>query len=131
MAVRAITLRLSGAVGALALLGSFIATAHDGEYDTQVVLGKHIAEELCSACHAISPEQEFSPLLTSPAPNFSEIAARQGMNEERLVHFITTTHWDPRRIPMSMPNPGLNREQTIAVARYIMRLRERQARLTQ
>jgi len=42
-----------------------------------------------------------------------------------LERFITTTHWDVDKLPMSMPNPQLTREETQAVSHYILSLRNR------
>ncbi|HYK99893.1 MAG TPA: cytochrome c [Steroidobacteraceae bacterium] len=85
--------------------------------------GEHIARLLCSACHAVAIDQEYPPLLRQTTPTFAEIANRPGMTAESLRRFITTTHWDVDRLPMSMPNPMLTREQADAVARYILSLR--------
>jgi hypothetical protein len=40
-----------------------------------------------------------------------------------LQHFIATTHWDMKSVPMSMPAQMLTKEERVAVSRYILSLR--------
>lgn len=87
--------------------------------------GEHIARTICSACHVVASDQDFPPLLREPAPPFAEIANRPGTTDKSLRHFITSTHWNERTLPMRMPNPQLTDEQTRAVTRYILGLRGR------
>ena len=86
--------------------------------------GEHLAQLLCGACHVVAKDQEFPPYLKQPAPSFLDIAARPGTNAESLQRFLATTHWDQRTIPMSMPNPLLTPEETDALTRYILSLRQ-------
>jgi mono/diheme cytochrome c family protein len=92
--------------------------------DSEIARGKETAQFVCSACHTVAKEQQFPPILNQPAPSFFDIANRPGVTAQSLQHFITHTHWDPDKLPMTMPNPMLVPEQTRAVARYIMSLRE-------
>lgn len=85
--------------------------------------GEHIARLVCSACHVVAVDQEYPPLLKQVTPSFAEIANRPGVSVESLRRFITATHWDVDKLPMSMPNPMLTTEQANAVSRYIFRLR--------
>ena len=87
--------------------------------------GEYIARYQCSACHVVAKDQEFPVLLIKPAPAFSDIANQPSTSAKTLMNFITTTHWDKNTIPMTMPNPGLTREDTAAVAGYILSLRTR------
>lgn len=87
--------------------------------------GEQIALDICAACHQVASDQEFPPLLQKPAPSFREIADRPGTSARSLAHFIDSTHWNYETIPMRMPNPMLTPEDTAAVARYILSLRER------
>ncbi len=87
--------------------------------------GEHIARIICSACHVVAKDQEYPPILDTPGPSFYDVANRPGTTERSLRHFIATTHWDVKSIPMSMPNPMLLPEDTRAVARYIVSLRGR------
>ena len=86
--------------------------------------GEHLAREVCSACHTVASDQEFPPLLVHPAPPFEEIANRPTTTEESLRRFISSTHWDTERLPMTMPNPMLEPAQIKDVARYILSLRK-------
>lgn len=92
--------------------------------DSLATYGKQTARIVCSRCHVVSSDQEFSPDLHEGAPSFDEIANRRGVSETSLRHFIATTHWDGQTIPMTMPAPDLSKHQTEAVAHYIMSLRK-------
>jgi mono/diheme cytochrome c family protein len=85
--------------------------------------GEHIARLICSACHVVAANQEYPPILTRPAPSFTEIANRPGVSAESLQHFIVNTHWDVDKLPMAMPNPMLSKDEVRAVSRYILSLR--------
>jgi len=73
----------------------------------------------------VAKEQEFPPILNWPTPSFFDVANRPGVSLESLQRFITQTHWDTDKLPMSMPNPQLTNQQTRAVAYYILSLRSR------
>jgi len=88
-----------------------------------VARGEHIARLLCASCHVVAVDQEYPPILNRVPPTFAEIANRPGVTAESLQRFITSTHWDVEKLPMSMPNPMLGKEQTQAVSRYILSLR--------
>ena len=90
----------------------------------ELARGEHIARLICSACHVVATDQEFPPLLKDATPAFAEIANRPGVTAESLQRFITTTHWDVDKLPMSMPNPMLTQSQARAVSRYILSLRK-------
>jgi len=91
----------------------------------EIARGEHVARLVCSACHVVAVDQEYPPILIQLPPSFAEIANRPGVNAAYLVRFITTTHWDVDKLPMTMPNPQLNKEETVAVSRYILSLRNR------
>jgi cytochrome c1 len=97
--------------------------AHTGP-DPLVARGHHFALIVCSDCHVVAPNQEFSPTINVSAPPFEEIANRRSSSERSLQRFISETHWDGQTIPIKMPTPGLTKQETIAVARYIMSLRK-------
>ncbi len=107
--------------GLLALGG--LAAAAETPADATRDRGEKLARLICSSCHLVARDQEFPPLLRQPAPAFVDIANREDVSEKSLRHFITSTHWDEKTLPMTMPNPELTPEQTSAVARYIMSLR--------
>lgn len=128
MIVRPIPLRMAALALAAALLCALCTprtSAADVPKMPDVARGEHIARLVCSACHVVATDQEFPPLLEHATPAFAEIANRPGVSAESLQRFVTTTHWDVDKLPMSMPNPMLTKSQAQAVARYILSLRNR------
>lgn len=119
-------MKVTGAVAATLLCGlvSHQAQAQVAQ-GAELARGEHVAQLVCAACHVVAKDQEYPPLLKSPAPSFFDIANRPGVSAASLQHFITNTHWDPDELPIAMPNPMLTPEQTRAVARYILSLRSR------
>ena len=89
----------------------------------QLRRGEEIAQLQCAACHVVAENQKYPPLLENPAPSFQGIAKRPQLSEVALRHFILTTHWDQKTLPLSMPNPGLTPDDTAAVIRYILSLK--------
>lgn len=128
MVIRPLPLRIAALTLAAALLCSLCtprASAAGVPTTPDLARGEHIARLICSACHVVATDQEFPPLLKEATPAFAEIANRPGVSAESLQRFITTTHWDVDRLPMSMPNPMLTKSQAQAVSRYILSLRKR------
>jgi mono/diheme cytochrome c family protein len=119
----------SGAAAALAFAGGILgmpaAPPACAATPPEVARGAHIARLICSACHVVATDQEFPPILSQATPSFVAIANRPGVTADSLRHFITSTHWDADKLPMSMPNPMLTSEETRAVALYILSLRTR------
>jgi mono/diheme cytochrome c family protein len=107
----------------LCLLLSGPAQAQTVPHNAELARGEHVARLICATCHVVARDQEFPPLINQPVPSFLDIANRPGVSTESLQRFITSTHWDPDKLPMTMPNPMLTREQTRAVAHYILSLR--------
>ncbi len=70
------------------------------------------------------PDQEFSPILKEPGPDFREIAKRPDTTTESLTAFLHTAHRTEDK-PYTMPNPRLNDEMIDAVVSYIMSLKPR------
>lgn len=101
------------------------AQAQAAADSAELARGEHIARFVCATCHVVAKDQEFAPILSKPAPSFLDIANRPGVSAESLEHFITSTHWDPDKIGMTMPALMATPEQTRAVARYIVSLRKR------
>ena len=104
---------------------SGLAPAAPATPSAQLRRGEEIAQARCSACHVVADKQEFQPLLEQPGPTFVSIANRAQVSEETLRHFITTTHWDQKTVPVTMPNPELSKADTVAVIRYILSLKGR------
>lgn len=110
--------------GLLLGVGLGVAAAPAAEAsDRQTEHGREIALKICSACHAVAPAQEFSPLLNPPAPSFAAIANRTESTRASLRHFVATTHWDEKTLPLTMPNPSLTDSQITDVVAYILSLR--------
>jgi mono/diheme cytochrome c family protein len=105
------------AFGSAALAGTM-------SHDPAVARGEHIARLVCSACHLVAVDQEYPPMLNHPAPDFSDIANRPGTTADSVQKFVTHTHWNLQAIPLSMPDMMLSKDETRAVALYIMSLRK-------
>ena len=88
-----------------------------------VARGEYLAQLVCSTCHEVAKDQRFPPMLTKPAPSFFVIANRPDTTATSLRHFISNTHWDVDKLPMTMPNQMLTTKQTLEVAQYILSLR--------
>ncbi|MGZ6039846.1 MAG: c-type cytochrome, partial [Phenylobacterium sp.] len=86
--------------------------------------GHEIAVEICSTCHQVGDPQAFPPMLDQATPSFQEIANRPATTAASLRRYITTTHWDEKTIPMTMPSLMLMSDQADQVTRYIMSLRQ-------
>jgi len=105
-------------------LSSTIIHAQTPGSDPPVVRGRQLARIECSQCHVVSPDQEYPPSLEVSAPSFEAIADRRTTSEKSLRHFISTTHWDGQKIPMTMPAPELTKQETAAIVAYILSLRK-------
>ncbi|MFZ1100954.1 MAG: c-type cytochrome [Steroidobacteraceae bacterium] len=95
--------------------------------DPELAHGEHIARFVCASCHVVAKDQEFAPMLSTPTPSLFDIANRPGVSRESLQHFITSTHWDPDKIEMTMPALMLTPEDARAVTSYILSLRKQRA----
>ena len=90
-----------------------------------VARGEQLARQQCSACHVVASDQALPPLRQRPTPSFYEIANRPKTSEKSLEHFIGSTHWDMKSVPMTMPDQMLTEDEKVAVSRYILSLRKR------
>ncbi len=102
-----------------------VPAAAESSQSPDIARGEHVARLVCSACHVVARDQEYPPILNQPTPSFMDIAKRPGVSAQSLQRFISSTHWDPDKIPMSMPDPMLNKSDVHAVSRYIISLRKR------
>ncbi len=75
--------------------------------------GKALAEQWCSSCHLVSPDQASAK---ADAPPFMTIARRSDEDLERLAVFLIDPH--PK-----MPNFNLSRQQIADILGYIRTLR--------
>ncbi len=106
----------------LLMLSGPLGAQETGQDAAQVERGRQIADRVCWLCHVIGPDQEFSPILKEPGPDFREIAKRPDTTAESLTAFLHTAHRTVDK-PYTMPNPRLNDEMIDAVVSYIMSLR--------
>jgi mono/diheme cytochrome c family protein len=110
---------------AAASLGFQAARADAGEPARDpLARGEQLARQQCSACHLVAGDQQLPPLRRVPTPSFYEIANRPKTTRQSLEHFIGTTHWDMKTVPMTMPDQLLTKDERAAVARYILSLRK-------
>ena len=72
----------------------------------------------------VAAGQEFEPLLVQKTPGFQEIADDPKTTAASLRRFISSTHWDEKTVPMTMPRQMLGEGQTDDVVAYIMSLRK-------
>lgn len=114
-------LATGAAIFGLALI---LPTAGGAATSKGIAAGRQIAMDICSACHTVAPQQPFPPLLEQHVPSFQDIADNPKTTVQSLRRYITTTHWDEKTIPMTMPNLMLQPDQADQVARYIMSLRK-------
>lgn len=94
---------LTGAAGLLI----FVAGTNNASADAQ--RGQVIAEQWCSACHLVSPEQVRA---LDGVPTFGEIARRGDVTADGLRVFLSTPH------PV-MPDMALTRDEIRDIVRYL------------
>ena len=110
----------------VATLAWGVAYAGSGaDSSAQIKRGRELADQVCTACHKVAPDQSNTPLLDPPAPSFMEIAGRAGLDAKSLRHFVTSTHWKAGTEPLIMPNLSLTPEQATDVIHYLLSLRGR------
>jgi cytochrome c len=117
----------------LAWLAVFIALAHflaaeagaqESAASADAREGQRLALKICTACHLVSPDQPYQPVLRPPASSFAAIANRPATSAQSLRKFLLTTH-ATLQTPSNMPNPQLTDDQAAAVVSYILSLKKR------
>jgi mono/diheme cytochrome c family protein len=88
----------------------------------QVQRGREIADKVCWICHVTGRDQEYSPILKEPGPDFRAIAEKSDTTSASLTAFLHTAHRTEDKT-YTMPNPGLSDEMISAVVGYIMSLK--------
>ena len=76
--------------------------------------GLRLADNWCSSCHLVSPEQKTP---SRGAPPFSEIAQSQTFNADHLAYLLNDPH--PK-----MAKLGLSRRAIDDIAAYVLSLRK-------
>jgi mono/diheme cytochrome c family protein len=97
------------ALAAVSLVLSSQALAQDADIEA----GAAYAKQVCAACHAVLPNQEFSPL--AEAPTFQSVAETPGMTEYALSVWLQSSH-------PTMPNIVLEPDDMRNVIAYICSL---------
>jgi mono/diheme cytochrome c family protein len=108
----------------LAALAATASTMAAAQPSAAARAGKELAVEVCAYCHVVSADQPVQPTLNQPTRSFEQIANDPASNAKSLKRFISTTHWDGRTYPMTMPNPILLDQDTDQVVSYILSLRK-------
>jgi len=90
--------------------------------DQRAERGRSIANNICSACHVVGPNPEYSPILREPGPDFRTIASRKDVTAESLAAFLHSRHIMEAE-PGTMPNPRLTDDMISEVVTYILSLR--------
>ncbi len=93
----------------LVLAGCHQARAQDAD----IAAGGAYAKQVCAACHAVLPNEEFSPL--PEAPTFQSVANTPGMTEMALTVWLQSSH-------PTMPNIILKQDDLRNVVAYIRSL---------
>lgn len=107
-----IGLRVVAAVGLGLLFGGTGAAQERGD----PARGRAFAQEVCTPCHHVIPQQ-FGLRLTT-APSFAAIAATPSMTQTALNAFLASPH-------PTMPNIMLQSDEAADVIAYILSLAER------
>jgi mono/diheme cytochrome c family protein len=111
--------------GFLVAFACFLGTearAQEPAHSTDVQAGQNLAQNVCAACHVISPAEAAQPKLEPPAPSFVEIAKRSGTTAQSLRTFLLTTH-KSLKTPPNMPSMLLSDDEATAVVSYILSLK--------
>jgi len=99
------------AAAAALLITSYAAKAQDADIEA----GAAYAEQVCAACHAVLPNEGFSPL--PEAPTFQSVADTPGMTELALTVWLQSSH-------PTMPNIVLEQDDMRNVVAYIRSLKK-------
>jgi mono/diheme cytochrome c family protein len=81
----------------------------------QPAMGRVVAQQVCSECHAVQKAQSRSP--NAAAPRFEVIANTPGMTATALAAALQTSH-------RTMPNVILEPNDFSNIVAYILSLRE-------
>ena len=77
-----------GLMGCFSLASAAFAQSGSPPTGADVARGRAIANTVCWACHVVGPDQEFSPILRNPGPDFRVIANRPETSLESLKTFL-------------------------------------------
>ncbi|MCP5076256.1 MAG: cytochrome c [Rhodobacteraceae bacterium] len=98
----------------LALIGMIGVFGHAAvAWSADEEWGREFAQRVCAECHAVLPQETFSP--NPAAPTFAAIAENPSMSRIALVVWFQTPH--PK-----MPNLVLKAEDQEGIIAYILSL---------
>ena len=87
--------------------------------------GAQIADDVCTTCHMVRPDQEVTPLYGTDLPSFTELANRPGMTVTGVLALLKREH-STKPSPQGMPFVGLTEEEMREVSRYLVSLKSPQ-----
>ncbi len=114
--------RIAAALGLGTALALLAALSGCKTQDPPEIRGKVLADQWCSECHRVSPDQptgaRIGHILPSPmhGPDFMAVADRPGMNAAWLRGFMADLH-------LPMPTYRLPPDERDAVIAYILSLK--------
>jgi len=107
--------RIRGLIWWMSLMAASLASSHAWAQDVgQPTMGRALAQQVCSECHAIDRAQARSP--NTAAPRFETVANTPGMTATALSATLQTSH-------RTMPNLILERDDLSNIIAYILSLR--------
>lgn len=77
-------------------------------------LGRVYADQVCASCHAVAPDEDYSPHMQAPA--FIDIANTPGMTHRALDVWLHSAH-------PSMPHLIIEQERIEDLSAYLATLR--------
>jgi mono/diheme cytochrome c family protein len=98
---------------AMAAFGVLLADAAAAQDRGDAARGRAFAQEVCTPCHKVVPQQ-FAQRLAI-APSFDTIAAAPGITQTALQAFLVSSH-------PTMPNLILEPDEAADVIAYILSL---------
>jgi len=99
---------------AILIAAALLVTSHAAKaQEADIEAGGAYAEQVCAACHAVLPNEAFSPL--PQAPTFQSVADTPGMTEMALTVWLQSSH-------PTMPNIVLKQDDLRNVVAYIRSL---------
>lgn len=103
-------------IGATSCVATWLVAGGAGAQDIgQPAMGRVVAQQICSECHAIEKAQARSP--NAAAPRFEVIANTPGMTATALAAALQTPH-------RTMPNVMLELNDLSNVIAYVLSLRQ-------
>jgi len=107
--------RIGCLIWSTSIIAAWLLAGHAWAQDVgQPAMGRVLAQQVCSECHAIEKAQARSP--NAAAPRFEAIANIPGMTATALSAALQTPH-------RTMPNVMLDANELSNIVAYILNLR--------